>query len=150
MLHRPDGVERITSDRAIFLSLNQPPKHYSTLVLLCKQDFAPSGSKLCPMEVFLSRRHGLPSLMSHWLCRNPGPSAVRPSQFNFLSCGCWHHNPQIYSTKAAGEILIPNPRESIHFSPASPCRAHHRDARADKDGTHSANTSWDGVTGWAF
>lgn len=65
--------------------------------------------------------------------------------------GCWHHNPQIYSTKAVGEVLIPNPCESIHFGPASPCGAHHQAARAEKDGTCClANARRDGVIGRAF
>lgn len=54
--------------------------------------------------------------------------------------GCWHHNPQICSTKATREILIPNPCESIHFGVASSCEARHRAVWINKDGPHSSNT----------
>lgn len=69
--------------------------------------------------------------------------------------GSWHHNPQIYFTKAVGEVLIPNPCESIHFSLASSHEAHRQAVQVDKDGTCRANTRWDGAVGrdlleWAW
>lgn len=66
-------------------------------------------------------RHELPSLISHWLCCNPGPSALpfltiqfpllQPQAVDIII-------PRFTQPKRRGEVLIPNPCESIHFSPA--------------------------------
>lgn len=62
-----------------------------------------------------------------------GASILQPTPNPPAATGCWHHNPQIYSTKAVREVLIPNPCESIHFCPASSCAAHHWAVWADKE-----------------
>ena len=152
MLHRAragwtglPGTQKSSSHSISILNI------YSESLLLCEwllcSSKAVNGDPWRVSWAGERHRHGLPSLISHWLCCNPGPIGT-PVPHNSISSpaatGCWHHNPQIYSTKAAGEVLIPNPRESIHFSPASPRGAHRRAARADKDGT---STRWVGVIG---
>lgn len=72
------------------------------------------------------RKHRLPSRTFLWLYLISAISA--PIAHNSISSraatGWWHHNPQIYSTKAVGQVLIPNPWESIRLgaSPFEPPR----------------------------
>lgn len=130
---------------AIFLSPSLPPKHYSRRV---SPGFTVSQrQKPVSHGGFPEQAKGVDMESHLWFLAN---CAVilghrRSIPHNSISSpatpGCWHHNPQIYFTKAAGEILIPNPCESIHFSPSLLCGAHRRAARPDKDGTLGAKKS---------
>lgn len=118
----------ITSDTEIFLTLNQHPVYMCTEPVLVTP--AAQRQEAAFQECCAEREQGKHRdshlWFSHWLCCNPGHRCSRLSQFNFFSCtatGCWHHNPQIYFTKAVGEVLIRNPCESIHFHRAPPCGA---------------------------
>lgn len=93
-------------------------------------------------------RHGLESPVSHRLRCNPWSSALA---FLTIQFPLWQPQavdiiiPQINSTKAAGEILIPNPCESIHSSQPSPSN---KSQQVGKTASAEAKTSRREVSAW--